>query len=198
MKMFDFITAEAKLLSLKNRLEKNKRYTELLSKIDIITEKIISKMPEKIPVTFKIEEVLSLEGKLELPLRVRGTMLGVGRHKRRYYTAKELMKSVDTNKDRLIPFKIDHRKTEAGATIGKIDNIFWDENLQVLRYEAHINDETHARNIIDGVINEVSAGIAAVDIIDSVLGIVGVELEYTELSIVDDGAFEGSTIEAII
>ena len=192
--MVNLIQAEEKLLLVEGLL----RQRESLSKIDTHINKMGSLIPEKIPITVKIVENLSIDGKFQLPLRIRGNMLGIGRHKDRYYTEEELIKSVDTHKNKVIPLKVDHRLTEVGATIGAVDRIFWDSEDKVIKYEAHINDETHARNILDNVIKEVSASIFSIRDIDTIFGIVGRNLEYGELSLVEDGAFEGNTLETII
>jgi len=192
--MVNLIKTEEKLINLKRYLKQR----EILSKIDNHINKLSSHIPEKLPITVKIAENLSIDGKLSLPLKIRGNMLGVGRHKDRYYTEEELIKSIELNKGKVIPLKVDHRLTEVGATVGAVDKLYWDSINKVIKYEAHINDETHARNILDSVIKEVSASIFSIREFDKILGIVGINLEFGELSLVEDGAFEGNTLEAVL
>jgi len=192
--MVDLIKTEEKCL----RVIPIIKQREMLSKVDKHINTLKTKIPEKIPVTVKIMENLSINGKLELPLRIRGNMLGVGRHKDRYYTEEELIKSVKVYNDKIMPVKVDHRITETGATVGAVDKLFWDSTNKFIKYEAHINDETHARNILDSVIKEVSVSIFSIRDFDTILGVVGLNLEFSELSLVEDGAFKGNTLEAVL
>jgi len=193
--MVDFINSEQRLLKAQLSLVTAKKQKETLSMIDNHLSRLQSVLPETVNVSIKGSELLSSDGKLTLPLKVRGRFLGVGRHKIRYYTEEELKKSI---KDIRIPFKVDHRNKEAGATIGAVYKIYWDDVEKAIRYEGHINDETQARNILDGVVKEVSATIFADQTFDRVLGILGKNLEYGELSLVEDGAYKGNTLEAVL
>lgn len=153
---------------------------------------------EKLSGSIKSNEELSADKSFKLPLKVTGKMLGIGRHKKKYYTEQELIKAVDKYINKSIPIKLDHRINEAGATIGAVDRIYWMSNEKAIGYEGHINDENHARNIIDGTHKEVSASIDSSEMLNPILGIVGVDLDFPELSIVVKGAFTGNTILPII
>jgi len=159
---------------------------------------MLSKQTEHIVATFKTEETLSIDKKLTLPLKVRGSLLGIGRHKRRYYTPEELRKSVTKHGNRSIPIRLDHKKPDVSYVIGVVDKLIWDENRKEVMYEGHINDETHARNILDAITNSVSGGMAAMEDFDQELGIIARDVEYTELSIVHEGSFRGNSIEAVL
>jgi len=170
-------------------------HVEFLSRIDTAMDKIKNQISEVIPVTLKSSESLSKGSKFTLPLKIKGKMLGVGRHLERYYTEEELKKSVDKFKG-TIPLKLDHRHREASSTIGVITNLIWNPVERVVMYEGHINDETHARNVLDEVTTEVSATIFSLKQYNELFGIVGRELEYVELSLVEEGAYSGNTLNA--
>ena len=196
----NFIKTEEKLIREQEKISNEIKQLEMLSKIDTVINKIENKMPEQISCTIKTSEQLSKDGTIQLPLPIRGKMLGIGRHKSKFYTKEELMKSVETFKNITIqmPCKVDHKIKEVMATIGAIDRLFWDETEQVIKYEGHINDETQARNILDRVVKEVSASIFSEEYIHPVYGFSGKELEYGELSLVEKGSFKGNTLEAVV
>lgn len=193
----DYHKYEEKLMIAQNKVQSKAKHLELLSKIDREVKKIETKMPDKIKATVKVCENLSVDNKFSLPLYIKGKMLGVGRHKEKYYTEEALVKSIDSFVRR-IPCKLDHRRKEVASTIGAIDKIYWDSILKAVMYEGHINDETQARNVLDGLITDVSASVFSVDEYDAIHGLVGRELEYSELSFVEKGAFTGNTVEAVI
>lgn len=180
-------------LKTEENLMKEIEHVEFLSKIDSQMDKIKSQISEVIPATLKSSESLSKGSKFTLPLKITGKMLGVGRHLERYYTEEELRKSVDTFKGS-IPLKLDHRHKEASSTIGIITNLTWDPIERVVMYEGHINDETHARNVLDEITTEVSATIFSLKQYSELFGIIGSELEYAELSLVEEGAYSGNTL----
>jgi hypothetical protein len=171
------------------------RHLETLSKVDRIMFFLESQLPEHITATMKTEEQLGVLEEYDFPLRVTGRMLGVGRHKIKYYTEEELEKSALNHKT--FPIKLDHKKNEASSTIGLVDRIWWDPVAKCVCYEGHINDETHARNIIDRAHTDVSAGISSIAIPDLRLGVVGVDIEYTELSIVEEGSYKENSIGVV-
>ena len=181
--MFDYLKTEEKLINVQLKLLKSTHI----------------KTVEKLSISIKTTENLSANDKITSPIKVKGKMLGVGRHKKRFYTEEELKKSVEMYKANptIIPIKVDHRVKEAGATIGLVDLLIWDVENKIVRYEGHINDLTHARNIRDRAITDVSASIQSFEEVDPLLGIVGLEPEYVELSVVHKGAFTGNTIEVV-
>jgi len=196
--MMDYFKCEENLIREQIKLTNLKKQRETLSKLDNTIYKIESLLPEHIPVTMKFEENLSLVDKLKLPLKITGRVLGVGKHKRRFYTEEELKKSVETHKGKVIPLKLDHRRREVSSTIGAITRLYWDDVEKAVKYEGHINDETQARNVLDNVAKEVSAGVNAVEVFTIDYGITGRELEYLELSIVTKGSYRGNTLEVVV
>lgn len=192
----NFIKSEEKLLKAQLELEKELKQSELLSKLDEASMKIESRIPERVPVTVKVEENLGIGDKFEMPLKIAGKMLGIGRHKARYYTEEELKKAVDFHQGKTFPLKLDHRKAEVASTIGAVDKIYWDDEEKCIKYEAHVNDATQARNVVDLVIGGVSAGILSIPTLSMSYGIIGKELEFTELSFVEEPAYKGNTLEA--
>lgn len=197
--MTNYIALEKKLINTRLKMHRAMKQKEMLTKLRNISTKIESRLPEKITdVTIKSSESLSKDGTLILPLKIRGKMLGVGRHKEKFYTVDELKKSVDVHKGKIIPLKLDHRNTEVSSTIGAVTKIFWNDAEQVIMYEGHVNDETHARNILDKVIRDVSATIYSVKGFHNLFGVIGTDLEYAELSLVEDGAYTGNSLEAVI
>jgi len=185
--MINYIKCEEKLI--RAQLELRRR---------IKTNEALSKTSETIGITLKTSEHLSIDGKVSLPLKIRGKMLGVGRHKERFYTEKELRWSVGFHQGKSIPIKLDHRDKEVASIVGAIDKLIWDDTEKAVRYEGHINDETQARNILDNVVREVSATIDSIREYDMTLGIMGVQPEYHELSLVVKGAYTGNTLETVV
>jgi len=136
-----------------------------------------------------------LSTKLTLPLKTRGVFLKPGRHKVKFYPKDEIEKSVDNPINAQFPLMLDHKDNEASMVIGMVDEIWYDESISGLRWKGHINDETTARNVIDRAVKEVSATIFSTADHDPILGIVGRDLVFKELSIVMDGAVVGNFIE---
>ena len=171
------------------KLEKaEKKVLDALSSIECLNTG-----KETITASLKCEESLSADGTFNLPLYVHGDMLGVGQHKSRYYLPEELEQGVTAfNK---MAMKLDHKRTEAGSTVGAVDKLVWDAERQIVVYEAHINDETHARNILDGVTTQVSVTSQAVNLTHPLYGIVATELEFVELSLVEGGAYKSNTLK---
>jgi hypothetical protein len=193
----DFIKSEEKLIRAELTVRDTIKKKETLAKIDAILSKYNkeNRTEEKLAVTIKTCEQLSKEGKLKLPLFIKGKMLGVGRHKEKFYTEYELMAAVKKFEGKKFPLKLDHRDKEAASTIGMVDTIYWNPKEKAIMYEAHVNSDLHARNILDGAHKDVSATIYSVKDVDPYYGIVGLDLDFTELSIVHDGAYAGNTLE---
>ena len=84
---------------------------------------------------------------------------------------------------------------ESFSTIGAIDKLIWDAERQIVMYEGHINDETQARNILDGVVNEVSVTSEAVNLTHPLYGVIATQLAFVELSLVEDGAYLQNTLK---
>ena len=155
------------------------------------------KTSETLSITLKSEEQLSAKIKVGEQLKIVGKMLGIGRHKKKYYTKEDLIWSVKFHKGKTFPVKFDHKDKEVGATIGRVDEIYWDDELQAVMYRAHINDITQSLNILDGVVTDVSATISSFDIYDEQYGLRGTEPEYKELSLVESGAFKENNIQVV-
>ena len=191
----DYIKTEEKLIKAELTLRDTIKQKETLAKIDRILKKFDSRTSEKLSATIKTCEHLSKTGKLSMPLKIKGKMLGVGRHKERYYTSAELIRAANKYKGLRFPLKLDHQDKKAAATIGLVDRIYWNDKEQAIKYEAHVNSLTHARNVVDKAHTDVSATIFSIKNYDPILGLVGLDLDFSELSIVHDGAFEGNTLE---
>ncbi len=147
--------------------------------------------------TSKVEMVEQLSNKLVLPLKVRGVFLVEGRHLRKFYKAEQLKKSVNNPINKNFRLAVDHRHKEAGSVIGMVDLIVYDESIKGIRWEGHINSEVHARNVLDGVITEVSATIFSAVDYDEEYGLLGIDPVYEELSLVLEGACKGNYIEPV-
>jgi len=135
-------------------------------------------------------------GELKLPLKVRGVFLKEGRPDRKYYSATELEKAVNNPINNKFPLMLDHKDKEAGKVVGMVDKIVYDPKKRSIKWWGHINNETFARNVLDGAIKEVSVTVFSVTDIDATFGVVGYDLTFKELSLVMDGAVEGNYIEA--
>jgi hypothetical protein len=183
----DYRKSEEKLMRSEIRLTQLKKSSEQLRKSE-----------DKISVSCKTPESLSINFKnLTLPLPVTGDLLGVGRHGRKYYTAEDLKWMVEFHKGKTFPIKFDHKDKEAGSTIGGVDKIYWKEDTQTVGYDGHINDATHAYNILDKLAKFVSGTFLSNDVYDNKYGLRGTEPQIKELSIVEEAAFAGSSINAV-
>jgi hypothetical protein len=181
----DFISADEKLVK-----------AELCINTFLRNE-YLSRTNEKVGCDVKTTEELAKGSKFKLPLKIKGKMLGEGRHKIRFYNKQELLKATKNPANKKFPLKVDHRKDEVASIIGGVDDIYWDDIDNCIRYIAHINDETQARNAVDGLITDVSVNIDAINYVDEQLGLCGKDLDFLELSFVVDGAYEGNTVEVI-
>lgn len=142
----------------------------------------------------KAEIAESLSKDLVLPLKVKGVMLSEGKPKRKYYTAKEMKKAVSNPLNSRFPLMLDHRMNDASSIVGVVESIEFDESLNAIVWYGKINDETFARNVIDGIITQVSATIYSGDKLDDELGIVATDLIFRELSLVVSGADSKASI----
>lgn len=171
---------------------------EKLSRLKILedyytSEKLIPST-ELLHSDIQSEEQLA-KADLSLPLKVRGIFLTEGRPKRKYYTDEEIQKSVVNPVNKSFPLMLDHKDKEAGKVIGMVDRIEYDAEIKGIRWWGHVNDETFARNIMDGAIKEVSATIISATNFSAKYGIVGVNLTFKELSLVMEGAEPDNLIE---
>ena len=145
------------------------KYTELekLSRLNILEDyyKTQEKKAGTETFTANIEcaEQLAAD-KLILPLKVRGVFLTEGRPKAKYYTKEELEKSTKNPVNQSFPLMLDHMDNEAGKVIGMVDRIMYKSSISGLQWWGHINDETFARNVLDGAITDVSATIFSVGV----------------------------------
>ena len=179
----DFISTEEKLIGAEIAITNALRMQEPLRTI------------ENINCPVRTEEALSRD--LKTPLKIKGRMLGEGRHKVRYYQREELKTAVNKVNNQKFPLKLDHRKDEVSATIGAVDRIYWDDEENAIMYEAHINDDVMSRNVLDNVVREVSVNIDALNKFDEAHGLIGVDLDFTELSFVEKGAYANNTVKVV-
>ena len=132
---------------------------------------------------------------MTLPLKVKGVFLTEGRPLIKYYSAEELQKAADNPINQRFPLMLDHQDMEAGKIIGAVDKIEYDSSIKGLRWWGHINDETFALNVMDGVINQVSATIFSTTKEDLTLGPLAKDITFKELSLVMRGAEPRNSIQ---
>ena len=191
------------LLKYEQLVKENLRALERLDNVYAECEKLgIPVYSEKVSIIGNVEIAEQLSSKLILPLKVKGVFLTEGRPLKKYYTALQLEQSTKNPINFKFPVKFDHREKEVGAIVGGVDRIIFDpkvptsEGLKAgVRYFAHINDETFARNILDKLITEVSATIYSVGRYTQQYGLVGENLTYAELSLIDEGQEKNNFIE---
>lgn len=154
---------------------------------------------DKFNCSLKTAESLSSSTSIDLPLKVKGKILGIGKHKVKYYTEIELKKAVDKYNslpDPNVPIKLDHEHTKVSSTVGKVDKLIWNATLKIIEYEGHINDMTQALNVRDKAVREVSMTSYSMDVYDPVTGqMIATDIDFGELSLVEEGAFKGNTLE---
>jgi len=175
------------------------KYTELekLSRLQILNDYYNSKKneigSEKLSSIVECGEQLK-KGAFKLPLKVKGVFLTEGRPLAKFYTSEELEKSVVNPLNNSFPLMLDHKDTEAGKIIGQVTQIEYDDSIKGIRWWGHINSDTFARNVLDGSIKEVSATIYSIADYDELLGLVGKDLTYKELSLVMQGQEPNNSI----
>jgi hypothetical protein len=135
------------------------------------------------------------KGELTLPLKVSGVFLIEGKPKTKFYSAKELELAASNPINQKFPLCLDHKDTEVAKIIGMVDSISYDSETKSLKWEGHINDETVARNVVDGAIKYVSATVFSVTEYDDLYGMVGSDLTFKELSLVWEPAVSGAYIK---
>jgi hypothetical protein len=176
------------------------KYTELekLSRLNILNDYYKTQekeaSTEKFTVQLECAEQLASET-LILPLKVRGVFLTEGRPKAKYYTREELEKAANNPVNNNFPLMLDHKDNEAGKVIGMVDKIKYNPSINGLQWWGHINDETFARNVLDGAIKDVSATIYSTSEHSQNYGLVGKDLTFKELSLVIKGAEPNNYIE---
>lgn len=177
------------------------KYSDLekLSRLHILEDYYNTKREEtsieKLSVKIESAEQLA-SGNLILPLKVRGVFLTEGRPLAKFYSTDELEKATQNPVNQAFPLMLDHKDNEAGKVIGMVDKIKYSYDDKGIKWWGHINDETFARNVMDGAIKEVSATIYSASEHDEVHGLIGVDLTFKELSLVMKGAEPNNYIEA--
>ncbi len=151
---------------------------------------------DKVISEIQCAEQLAKGKKLTMPLKVRGVFLREGRPNKKYYYKEELKKSLLNPLNKKFPMMLDHRDKEASTIVGVVSKIEYDETINGLKWWGHINDITFARNVMDGVISQVSATVYSVADYDETYGLLGKDLTFKELSLVISGAVDGNYIEA--
>jgi len=193
--------------STKEVLERVNRYLSLiryeystqekLSRLNLLSDYYASveqlSSVEKLKSDIDCSESLSVD--FSLPLKVRGVFLIEGKPKARYYRAEDLKMATENPINGSFPLMLDHKDTEVSMIVGKVTKIWYDDSIKGIRWKGHINDETHARNVMDGSIKEVSATIYSSAEYDEEVGVAWKDLVFKELSLVRDGAVEGNYIE---
>lgn len=176
------------------------QYTDLerLSRLHILEDYYISinkkSTTEKLGCKIESAESLS-KNTLILPLKVRGVFLTEGRPAAKYYSAEELEKAVNNSLNAKFPLMLDHEDTKAGKIVGMVDRIEYDDSIKGIRWYGHINDETFARNVMDGIITDVSATIYSATEQNGKFGLTAKDLVFKELSLVMKGAEPNNFIE---
>ena len=172
---------------------------EKLSRLQILDDYYNTKKAAANTETFKVKiecaEELSKDSELILPLKVRGVFLTESRPKAKYYSREELQKAESNPVNQRFPLMLDHKDNEASKVIGMVTKISYDEKLNGLRWWGHINDETFARNVLDGAITDVSATIFSASDHTEQHGLTARDLTFKELSLVMRGADPNNYIE---
>ena len=195
------LNLEEELILQQLRLEQEVTKFNILEKLNESESILSGLLPEN--VNFKLEYAESLGSGFVLPLNVRGVFLLEGRPKRRYYSAEDLKESTTNPINKRFPIKQDHREGETSVIVGIVERLEYDEKIVLkdgsvkpgLKFWGHINDETTARNILDGIITDVSVTVyAGRESFNEKYGIVGKQLVYSELSTVVRGSVKGNYI----
>lgn len=176
-----YIEIEEKLLKAKSNLL---RVSEQLSTSHVYQTEVISN---------RIGSVEQLSMEFELPYPVKGILLTEGRHKKKFYSAETLKNAALNPKNHKFKICQDHKNGETGAIIGAVEKIWYDVSLKGIMYKGHINNETAARNIDDGIITDASVTVFSKPVYTD-NGLEGTELEFDELSTVIKGADPNASI----
>jgi len=171
---------------------------EKLARLKILSDyyTVMEETPTEEKLTVTIECAEQFSGEMKLPLKVRGVFLKEGRPKLKYYTTEALTKASNNPVNMKFPIMLDHKDKEVGKIVGGVDRIAFDTAVGGLRWWGHINSETFARNVVDGLITDVSVTVFSAPEYSEMHGLLGVDLTFGELSLVMKGAAEGNFIEA--
>lgn len=157
---------------------------------------MINRSPSSDVFYFKVQSAEQFGKNLKLPLKVKGVFLFEGKPAGVYYPAEELEKAARDPRNANFPLMLDHKDDEVGQIVGKVNKIQYNSVTKGIEWWGHVNDETQARNIIDGLVTEVSVTVySAEKRIDKELGPIGINLLFTELSLVMEGSVKGNKIE---
>lgn len=154
-----------------------------------------NQVPTKELLIGTLEVTEKLTKNLVLPLKVRGMFLKEGRPMSKFYIVEELIASTKNPANQKFPIMLDHRNQHASTVIGIINKVTYAKVNKSVRFFGHINDETHARNVIDKAITEVSVTVNSLSDFDEEHGLIGRNLTFEELSLVMDGSVRGNFIE---
>ena len=158
---------------------------EKLSRMKVLNDyyKSINKSSTEEVFSSDIHFAEQLSDKLVLPLKVKGVFLTEGRHKVKYYKREVLEAATHNPINASFPLMLDHKDREAGSVVGRVTRIEYDDTIPGIKWWGHINNETHARNVMDGSITDVSATIYSSTDYDEELGVVADDLVFKELSL---------------
>jgi len=165
-----------------------------------LTNLYVQKLLTDVPVTERFVTDIGFaeqlgKGKMTLPLKVKGVFLTEGKPLKKYYPAKELELASGDSKNQQFKIVYDHRDKEAGAIVGMVDRIEYDSLIKGIRWWGHVNDSTAARNVLDGLITQVSVNVLSSRDYLSGVGIVGRDLEFVELSLVTEGSEPNNSLK---
>jgi len=193
----EFLTKLNRYLALRTTELSTLEQLSRMNRITYIQNKLTKNKSsvERLSISIESAEHLA-KGKFTLPLKVRGVFLTEGRPQNKYYYAEELEMAAKKPENQKFPLMLDHKHKEAGKIVGVVSEVLYDDKIKGLRWDGHINDETFARNVLDGIITDVSVTVWSTSDQDNVNGLLGRDLTFTELSLVMSGAEEDNYIEA--
>ena len=135
----------------------------------------------------KIQQVLR-EG---TSLRISGVAISEGVWNNVFYPAEELEKAYQTLEGK--PLRIDH-SSSLRDIVGKVIRSTWNPQNKWIEFEAIVNDQDIAQKLLDKLIDSVSVGVL-IDDVEENGGHIARNIEFKELSLVDDPACKDAKIK---
>ena len=197
MNIYKYLELEENLFKEQLSVERHQRVKAYIQRLDERLAELTLPKGEHVKTSIKSAESLN-KLDMEIPLKVKGVFLTEGRPKARFYSSDELEKASKNASNQSFRIMQDHRNDETSMIVGKVDSIQYDSVIKGIRWIGHINDERTARNILDKLIDEVSVTVFSTKDWSDKYGVIGYNLEFSELSTVIKGAEPKNSLEPVL
>jgi len=133
-------------------------------------------------------------GELDGKIEIQGIAIQEGEFKGIFYPAEILRKSANSLVGK--PLRVDHGKGVKDI-IGKVTKTWFNETLKAIEYKAEVFDTNIARLVKENLVNDVSVGMWVDSILNKKKEEVAHKIEFTELSLLENGQVETAHAEIV-